>query len=130
MNPFDYFPEAVIPCTFLELAQGGVLGNSVTQEYPFEGIFKERRGMIQSGNIESVGSGTIDRDSTLHIKPTETFIPLLQEYSKLGFLGCGIRVTKNGITSDYRITGYPEGYDFDTGVNEFFWLSLKAESLV
>lgn len=124
MNPFDFFPEAIIPCTFLELNVGGILGNTVKQRYDFGGIVKTRNGMTVSNNLELLESST-----TVHIRSNEPFTVLLSDYALNGFVGCGIEVTKNGRTQAYRITGYPDGYDFDTGVTEFYRLTLKAESL-
>lgn len=116
---FDLFPEAVIPCTFLELHQGGILGNTVASEHEFGGILKERKGMSANQNMELKES-----TSTLHIRPDEPFI------SQVGSLvGHGVRITKNGVTETYRIVGQPDGLDFDTGATEFYRVTLKAESL-
>lgn len=120
MNPFDLFPEAIQPITFLELNEGGILGNTIKSTHEFNGILKERKGMTQNQNMELKES-----TSTLHIPPSEAFIASLNGE----LVGHGIRATKNGSTVDYRIVGQPEGYDFDTGELEFFWVTLKQESL-
>ena len=120
MNPFDLFPEAIQPITFLELNEGGILGNTIKSTHTFNGILKERKGMTQNQNMELKES-----TSTLHIPPQEAFIALVGGE----LVGHGIRATKNGSTVDYRIVGQPEGYDFDTGELEFFWVTLKQESL-
>lgn len=120
MNPFELFPEAVQQITFLELSQGGILGNTIKSTHTFNGILKERKGMTQNQNMELKES-----TSTLHIPPSEAFIALVGGE----LVGHGIRATKNGSTVDYRIVGQPEGYDFDTGELEFFYVTLKQESL-
>lgn len=120
MEVFEVFPEAIIPCTFLELNQGGVLGNTVKSQHEFEGILKERKGMTQNQNMELKES-----TSTLHVKPDEPFIATVGG----SLIGHGIKATKNGRTETYRIIGYPDGHDFDEGESDFFWLTLKAESL-
>lgn len=118
MDIFDQFQETAY--TFLTLAQGGVLGNTVTESDPTTGVFKERNGMVQNNNLETVQS-----DATLHIHPDEPFIASVG--GKL--VGEGIRANKNGLTQDYRIIGLKEGFNYDTNVLEFYLLTLKAESL-
>ena len=120
MDVFDSFPEAIQTYTFLELAQGGILGSTVVSEHQFGGILKERKGMGVNQNMELKES-----TSTLHIRPSETFIGLVGS----NLVGHGIRATKNGSTETYRIVGQPEGFNFDTGQLEFFYVTLKAESL-
>ena len=120
MSVFELFPEAVQEITFLELSQGGILGNTIKSTHTFNGILKERKGMSQNQNMELKES-----TSTLHIPPSEPFIALVGG----DLVGHGIRATKNGSTVDYRIVGQPEGYDFDTGELDFFWVTLKQESL-
>jgi hypothetical protein len=118
MDVFEAFRET--PYKFLKLAQGGVLGNATVTEFDASGIFKERNGMIQNNNLE-----TVDSDATLHIRPTETFI------AEVGgnLVGHGVLVNKNGYTAHYRIIGQVEGYNYDENVLEFYRLTLKAESL-
>ena len=120
MDVFEAFPEAIQPITFLELNEGGILGNTIKSTHTFNGILKERKGMTQNQNMELKES-----TSTLHIPPSEAFI------ASVGgdLVGHGIRATKNGSTVDYRIVGQPEEYDFDTGELEFFYVTLKQESL-
>lgn len=120
MNPFDAFPEAIITCEFLQLAQGGARGNSIIATTSFGGILKERKGMSTNQNMELKES-----TSTLHIRPDEPFLATVQG----DMVGHGIRATKNGSTVTYRIVGQPEGYDFNAGINEFFWVTLKKEKL-
>lgn len=124
MDVFDQFQETAY--TFLQLAQGGVLGNTIASQTTTTGIFKERNGMVQNNNLETVQS-----DATLHIHPDEPFIAVVQAISSENefLVGHGIRATKNGSTADYRIIGQVEGYNFDTNVLEFYRLTLKAEDL-
>lgn len=120
MNPFELFPEAIQPITFLELNEGGILGNTIKSTHTFNGILKERKGMSQNQNMELKES-----TSTLHIPPQEAFIASLSGE----LVGHGIRATKNGSTVEYRIVGQREGYDFDAGVLMFYRIELKKESL-
>lgn len=121
----DTFPEAFKPMTFLELNEGGILGNTVKARYEFEGILKERKGTTQNQNME-----LLESTSTLHIEPDLSFIPIIiNGTGQKGFRGHGIEATHNGVTVTYRIVGYPDGFDFDTGETEFFRLTLKQESL-
>lgn len=120
VDVFRAFPRAIQTYTFLELSQGGVLGNTVKSTHEFGGILKERKGMGRNLNMELKES-----TSTLHIRPDESFIALVGG----NLVGHGILATKNGATETYRIVGQPEGFNFNTGQNEFFWVTLKAESL-
>lgn len=120
VDVFKAFPKSIQPLSFLELNQGGILGNTVKQRWEFGGILKERKGMSQNRNMELKES-----TSTLHIRPTEPFIAAVAG----DMVGHGIIATKNGATETYRIVGYPEGYNFDAGVNEFYRVLVKAESL-
>lgn len=121
----ETFPEAYKPMTFLELNEGGVLGNTVKARYDFTGIIKERKGTTQNQNMELLESTT-----TLHIDPDEPFIQaIVSGTAQSGFRGHGIEATHNGVTVTYRIVGYPDGFDFDEGVTEFFRVTLKQESL-
>lgn len=116
---FDVFQETAY--TFLQLTQGGARGNSVKKSTATTGVFKERNGMVQNNNLETVQS-----DATLHIHPNEPFI------AEVGgtLEGHGIRSSQNGVERTYRITGSVEGRNYDTNELEFYRLTLKAESLV
>lgn len=50
MDVFEAFPEAIQPITFLELNEGGILGNTIKSTHEFNGILKERKGMTQNQN--------------------------------------------------------------------------------
>jgi hypothetical protein len=119
---FDVFPET--PYTFLQLGQGGILGNTILSETDAYGVLKLRTGTTSNLNREAVQS-----DATLHIHPNEQFIPVISEGSVEALIGHGIRSSKNGITQEYRVIGYKEGYNFDTNILEFWLLTLKAESI-
>ena len=118
MSVFDEFPTQAY--TFLELNQGGVLGNTIKAEYPAQGILKERKGLTTNNNMELMES-----TSTLHTKPSDSFLALIN----YNMVGHGIRALKNGSTVTYRITGQVEGFDFDTNVLDFYKLTLKKEDL-
>lgn len=108
--------------TFLELSSGGILGNTVKSQQNATGVFKERNGMTQYlENME-----TKDSDATLHIRPDEAFLASVGGDT----VGHGVRVAKNNASpQNYRIIGQVEGYNFHSGVLEFYRLTLKAESL-
>jgi hypothetical protein len=118
MNPFDLFETTNY--TFLQLGSN-VHGNVVLNEYTANGIVKLRDGMIQVDNMEERQS-----TSSVHIRPTEAFLSVLDG----NLVGHGIRVQKdNHELADYRIDGQVEGYDFDTGILEFYKVTLKRESI-
>lgn len=118
MDVFQVFQKT--PYIFLELHEGGILGNTIKSQTTADGVFKERDGMVQNNNLETVQS-----DATLHIKPSESFLTAV-DYNTVGH---GIRESKNGSTQDYRIVGQVEGFNFDTNTLEFYRLTLKRESL-
>ena len=57
------------PYTYLEISRGGIAGNTITESYEAEGIFKLRTGLVRNANSENTEQG-----ATLHIKPTESFL--------------------------------------------------------
>ena len=121
----ETFPEAFIPMTFLELNQGGIIGNTVKARYDFEGILKEVKGMTLNQNME-----LLESNSRVHIEEDESFMPTLKaSFGIEGFRGHGLEVTVGGVTSTYRIIGYPVGVDYDEGEAVFNWFTLKQESL-
>lgn len=106
--------------TFLQL-DSGTGGNEILAEYSATGIVKLRDGMVQVDNMEA-----FDSTSTVHIRPTESFITALGG----NMVAHGIRVEKdNHEPETYRITGQVEGYDFDKGKLEFYKVTLKRESI-
>lgn len=120
MDIFTLFANT--PYTFMEIVQG-TTGNTVGATFEATGIFKLREGMVQVDNVEQHGAG----DATLHIKPTESFISLMDGQ----LMGHGISVGKHSTTDiHYRIIGVTEGFDFDKDTLEFFRLVLKREDTV
>lgn len=76
---FDVFNTS--PYEYLEISRGGVAGNTITNTYSAEGIFKLRTGLLRNENSENVEQG-----STLHVKPTESFlsgVPSNREHYRL-----------------------------------------------
>jgi hypothetical protein len=112
--------------TFLRL-DSKTGGNQIVTEYEANGIFKLRSGMVQVDNMESFGGGASqEAAATLHIRPTETFLGVVDAE----LVGHGIRVSKDGTEpTDYRIIGQVEGFDFDAGTLEFYKVTLKRESI-
>lgn len=64
---FDVFETT--PYTYLQISRGGVAGNTITDTYQADGVFKLRTGLIRGDNSENVEQG-----ATLHIRPTESFL--------------------------------------------------------
>lgn len=64
---FDVFETT--PYTYLQISRGGVAGNTITDTYQADGVFKLRTGLIRGDNFENVEQG-----ATLHIRPTESFL--------------------------------------------------------
>lgn len=106
---FDVFKE--IPYQLLEIKQSSITGDTIISERTLQGIFKERSGEVQSGNMESVSSS-----STLHVHPSDFNS---QDCSSL--IGQGVRV--NGV--EYSITGATAGRNFDDNTIEHFRLTLQ-----
>lgn len=105
--------------TFLQLDSGSG-GNKIVKETEANGVVKLRDGMVQVDNVE-----TKDSDASVHIRPAESFIAEVAG----NLVGHGLRITKNGLTDDYRIIRQVEGFDFDKGVLEFIRVDLKRESI-
>jgi len=118
MDVFNLFTTTDYELLQLESGAGG---NAIVQEWTANGVVKLRDGMVQSDNMETFESG-----STLHVRPTEAFIAVLGG----NLVGNGVRVAKdNHTTTEYRIIGQTEGYDFDTGELAFYKVTLKRESV-
>lgn len=109
------------PYTFVILEKE-LIGSVATTEYEAEGVIKFRDGEVVSNNAETFSSS-----ATLHIKPDEPFIALLNG----NLLGNGVRIVDEaGETEDYRIIGQSIGKDFDTGNVEFYKVTLQKENIV
>lgn len=105
--------------TFLQLDSGSG-GNKIVKETEANGVVKLRDGMVQVDNVETKNS-----DASVHVRPSDAFI------AEVGgnLVGHGMRITKNGLTDEYRIIRQVEGFDFDTDTLEFIRVDLKREKL-
>lgn len=112
---FDVFKE--IPYTFLEIAQSHVCGDLIKSERELRGIFKDKAGQVQSGNMQSIES-----TSTLHVHPED--FPQIASCTEL--IGQGVIV--NG--QKYSIEGATAGTNFETGAIEHFRLTLQKTEFV
>jgi len=117
MTVFDSFVST--DYTFLRLNKGGLLGNSINTSYAALGVFKERDGENQFNQNMT----TVDSDATLHIRPDEPYLNLLD------FNVVGHGISHSG--QDYRIVGQTTGrggINFD--IIEHYRLTLRREQLV
>ena len=115
MTVFDVFKA--VPYSYLVIAQGTVRGDAVVSERQLEGIFKDKAGEVQSGNMEALSS-----TATLHVRPSD--FPEVTDCLQL--IGQGVSV--NG--QDYSITGATAGQNFDTGVTEHYRRTLQKAEFV
>lgn len=116
MTVFDAFTSTEY--TFLELARGGALGDTVKTSTEATGVFKERDGQNQFNQNMT----TVDSDATLHIRPTEPFLAPLN----YNLVGHGVRHQNQ----DYLIIGQTTGRggrNFD--IVEHYRVTLKREDL-
>lgn len=119
MDVFQAFTNQ--PYVFLVVDQTAN-GNEVIDEIDALGIVKLRDGMMQTDNLESRTS-----DTTIHIRPTESFIATLDGQLE----GNGIRVySGDGDPIELRITGQTVGRNEDTGIIEHYRVTCKKESFV
>lgn len=109
MTVFDVFKA--VPYSYLVIAQGTVRGDAVVSERQLEGIFKDKAGEVQNGNMESVSS-----TSTLHVYPSD-----FPNTDCSSLIGNGIRY--NGV--EYTITGATAGMNYETGNLEHYRLTLQ-----
>lgn len=123
MEPFAIFDTTNY--TFLQL-ESKAGGNVIVQEFSANGIVKLRDGFTQADNIETYGEDTVNALSTVHIRPTESFIATLGG----NLIGHGIRVAQDGSAPlEYRIIGQVIGRDYDLGIKTFYRVTLKRENL-
>lgn len=107
---FDVFKE--VQYDYLVIAQSQILGDTVADTRTYTGIFKDRAGMAQSGNMEAANS-----TATMHVHPED--FPEANDCS--GLIGNGVNV--NG--QDYSIVGATAGTNFETGEIEHYRLTLQ-----
>lgn len=109
---FDVFQEQEY--TYLEIARGGIAGNSIVESSPRMGVFKLRAG---SGNSPTSEMEVRNSTATLHAHP--------EDYPDLdNIVGNGIRVDD----VDYEITAITGGKNFDNGVMEHITFTLQRAS--
>lgn len=101
------------PYTFLFIKRGTVAGDLIESSAQATGVFKHRTGMTVSSDQE-----TRESSSTLHVRPTESFVVA----NDGNLIGHGIRVEGR----DYAITGQTGGKNYHTGTLEHYRLTLKA----
>ena len=106
---FDVFQQTSYD--YLEVARGGIAGNSIVKREGLWGVFK-----LRSGSGDSPRSEMEVRNSTatLHAHPED--FPDLD-----AIVGNGVSV--DGV--DYEITNVTGGKNFDTGVMEHLTFSLQ-----
>lgn len=101
-----------VPYEYLQIARSNIAGNVIVSTRSLTGVFKEKGGMIQSGDLELA-----EASSALYVRPADfTDVENCQE-----FVGSGIRL--NGQT--YNIEGASTGTNFATGVIEHYTLTLQ-----
>ena len=121
MDPFELFDTTDYTFLKLDSTSGG---NVILEEFSANGIVKIRDGMIQVDNMEAYGSSTVGGTATIHIRADETFISEIES-----LIGNGVRFPVNGEDTDFRITGYVDGKDFDEGRIVFYKATLKRENI-
>lgn len=106
---FDLFQQ--VDYDFLEVARGGIAGNTVIKREGLRGVFKLRAG---SGNSPTSEMEVKNSTATLHAHP--------EDYPDIdAIVGNGVRVA--GV--DYEITSVTGGMNFDTGKMEHLTFSLQ-----
>lgn len=110
MEVFDVFD--LTDYTFLQIARGGIAGNTIESETDAEGVFKLRSDMVRGENAE-----TKESNATLHVRPTEPFLAALDN----NLVGHGIAVFQK----TYEVIGQTGGMNFDTGTMEHYTLTLQ-----
>lgn len=97
---------------FLEIDRGTAEGNKVVEYTEATGVFKLRSAMVRDQNSEAKES-----NSTLHIRPEESFLASLDN----NLVGHGVRV----YGKDYEIIGQTGGMNYDNGVMEHYTATLQ-----
>lgn len=112
---FDVFKEQEY--SYLEIVQSSVRGDVVANETPLMGVFKDKAGSVQNGNMESV-----DSSATLHVHPED--FENINNCTEL--IGNGVTVNEQ----DYSIVGATAGTNFDNGDIEHYRLTLQKAVFV
>ncbi len=115
MDPFELFVTE--PYTFLFL-KNSIGGKQIDSEVTTTGIIKLRNGKVQSNGRESFTS-----ESTLHIRPTESFVTTVG--GPEGLVGHGVRID----TETYTIIGVTTAQDYELGRPAFHRATLERLTL-
>lgn len=103
------------------IAKKELVGNVEQTSYQGKGLFRLKDGLVVNNNAE-----TINSNATLHIKPTEEFMAVLNG----NLIGNIIeRNNKLGGKESYRIVGQSVGEDYDFGELFKFRVTLQREDL-
>lgn len=105
-----------IPYVFLTIAQSRIKGDTIVAERELMGVFKDKSGSVQSGNMESIES-----TAALHVHPED-----FAGWSTGRFIGQGVRV--NGV--EYAISGATAGMNYETGELEHYRLTLQKANFI
>lgn len=111
---FNVFRETAYD--YLQIKQSTIGGDLIVSERMMQGIFKDRAGEVENGNMESVSS-----TSTLHVHPSD-----FPNTDCSSLIGNGIRC--NGV--EYTITGATAGMNYETGEPEHYHLTLQKAKFV
>ena len=98
------------PYTYLTISQSNIAGDVIVGQKNLMGVYKERGGMVQTGDLEIA-----DAKPTLHVHPEDFDVESVQD-----LVGNGVEV--NGQT--YAIEGATAGTNFETGEIEHYTLTL------
>lgn len=115
MTVFEAFQ--VSSYQFLQISRGTVAGNVISAIYNATGVFKLRSQMVRGENAETKAA-----NATLHVRPTEDFIPA----NNHNLVGHGIRINNQ----DYEVIGQTGGTNYQTNVIEHYTLTLQETELI
>lgn len=113
MEVFDVFD--LTDYTFLQISSGTIAGNTILDTFDTNGVFKLRSNLVRNENSE-----TKEGNATLHIRPNEDFLGLVEN----NLVGHGVRVDGK----DYRIIGQTGGRNYDNGKLEHYTATLIESS--
>lgn len=115
VDVFDIFD--LTSYTFNKISRGGITGNVIEASYEATGVLKRKSNLITNDNSENKES-----DTTLHIRPDESFL------SELNYNVIGHSIVSDGVS--YEITGQTTGKNFHTGTIEHYRLTLQESEMV